>query len=155
MAVDNTQPRVRLIATLAVIVIITLVGLDFVLKSYFTFMSEGAQYEKMAPRADVLAQTAADSASFSSARMPMLQAAAQLKLGRSEAIEPRPSDDLGAMTGWNKLPKLAPVSFVSRDLPLPLSGGVGYGAESSLADGGSVSKNPVSDAGRDARPPQH
>ena len=155
MAVDNTQPRVRLIATLAVIAVITLVGLDFVLKSYFTLMSEGAQYEKMAPRADVLAQTASDSESFSSAKVPMLQAVAQLKLGRGAVIEPKPSDDLGAMTGWNKLPKVAPASFVAREQAPTGIAGLGHGAASSLADGGVASTNTNVDAGLDARAPGH
>ncbi|CAN5891873.1 hypothetical protein BH11MYX4_BH11MYX4_16890 [soil metagenome] len=34
MAIDNTPPRLRLIMTISVIVVITLVGLDFVFKSY-------------------------------------------------------------------------------------------------------------------------
>lgn len=32
MAIDNTPPRLRLIGTIAVIVVITLVSLDFVFK---------------------------------------------------------------------------------------------------------------------------
>jgi hypothetical protein len=35
MAIDNTPPRLRLIVTIATIVVITLVSLEFVFKSYF------------------------------------------------------------------------------------------------------------------------
>ena len=52
MAIDNTPPRLRLIVTIAIIVVITLVGLDFVFKSYYAYMSDQAVREKMAPTLD-------------------------------------------------------------------------------------------------------
>jgi hypothetical protein len=109
MATDNTPPRLRLIATIGIIAIITLVGLNFVFKSYYAFMTDEAQREKNAPRALLAAQVAADQASFAGAKMPLDQAIGSLKAARSELIEPKPSDDLGAMTGWAKLPRQAPL----------------------------------------------
>jgi hypothetical protein len=114
MATDNTPPRLRLIVTIAVIVIITLVGVDFVLKSYYAFMSDEAQREKLAPLTARNDQRTAEQASFAGAKLPIDQAMAQVAKGtRSELIEPKPSEDMGPMTGWSKLPK---------QLPLPAPG---------------------------------
>jgi hypothetical protein len=120
MAIDNTPPRLRLIATIAVIVLITLVGLDFVFKSYYAYMSDGAQREKLAPTTAKNDQQAAEAAAFAGAKVPIDQAMGQLKAGRGAAIEPKPSEDIGAMTGWSKLPKQPP-------LPAPGAGAAGAG----------------------------
>ena len=65
MAIDNTPPRLRLIGTIAVIVVITLVSLDFVFKSYYAFMTDEAQREKLAPTTDKTEQRAAEAAALS------------------------------------------------------------------------------------------
>jgi hypothetical protein len=110
MAIDNTPPRLRLIGTIAFIVIITLIGLHFVFESYFAYMTDEARREKLAPRTELLAQVAAEHAAMQGAKMQLDQAVAQLKSGKREAlVEPKPSDDVGAMTGWSKLPKQAPL----------------------------------------------
>jgi len=117
MAIDNTPPRLRLIGTIAVIVVITLVSLDFVFKSYYAYMTDEAQREKLAPTTDKTDQRAAEAASLAGAKLPIDQAMAQIGKGtRGDFVEPKPSDDMGAMTGWSKLPK---------QLPLPPSGGPG------------------------------
>lgn len=111
MATDNTPPRLRLIVTIAIIVVITLVGLDFVFKSYYAYMSDQAQREKLAPTSDRDEQSKVEQASLTAAKID--QAMAQVAKGsRDTAIEPRPSDDLGPMTGWSKLPKAAPSPVV-------------------------------------------
>ncbi|MEA2748877.1 MAG: hypothetical protein QOI41_3020 [Myxococcales bacterium] len=116
MAIDNTPPRLRLIGTIAVIVIITLLSLDFVFKSYYAYMTDEAQREKLAPTTEKNDQREAEAASLSAAKLPIDQAMAAVAKGtRSEAIEPKPSDDMGPMTGWSKLPK---------QLPLPPAGGM-------------------------------
>jgi hypothetical protein len=120
MAIDNTPPRLRLIATIATIVVITLIGLDFVFKSYYAYMSDEAQHEKLAPTTAKNEQHTAEAAAFAGAKVPMDQAMAQLKAGRSALVEPKPSEDMGAMTGWSKLPKQAP-------LPAPGGGGMAPG----------------------------
>jgi len=126
MAIDNTPPRLRLIVTIAIIVVITLVGLDFVFKGYYAFMSDMATHEKLAPLRDKEEQTTAEKASFGGAKLPIDQAMAQIAKGaRAEAIAPKPSEDMGPMTGWSKLPK-AP--------PLPAPGGAA-GHDSMAHDG--------------------
>ena len=117
MATDNTPPRLRLIGTIAVIVIVTLFSLDFVFKSYYAYMTDEAQREKLAPTTDKTDMRAAEATALSGAKLPIDQAMAQIGKGtRSDLVEPKPSDDLGAMTGWSKLPK---------QLPLPPAGGPG------------------------------
>jgi len=129
MAIDNTPPRLRLIVTIAVIVVITLVGLDFVFKSYYAFMSDEAVREKLAPLKDREELHAAEKASLTSAKMPLDQAMAELAKGnRAELIEPKPSEDLGPMTGWSKLPKA---------VPQPIHG-AGAGLEIATADAGAA-----------------
>ena len=117
MAIDNTPPRLRLIGTIGAIVVITLVSLDFVFKSYYAYMTNETQREKLAPTTEKYDQRAAEAAALSGAKMPIDQAMAQIGKGtRGDLVEPKPSDDMGAMTGWSKLPK---------QLPLPPSGGPG------------------------------
>ena len=129
MAIDNTPPRLRLIVTIAVIVIITLLGLNFVFESYFAIMTDQARFEKLAPTTAKNEQHAAEAAALAGGKMPIDKAMAQLKGARGEAIEPKQSEDVGAMTGWSKLPKQA---------PLPVPGGGAHVAESvpMLTDGG-------------------
>jgi hypothetical protein len=141
MAIDNTPPRLRLIATIAAIVVITLIGLDFVFKSYYGYMTDEARREKMAPTADYAAQVAAERIALSGAKMPLDQAAAQLKSSRGDLIEPKASDDLGAMTGWSKLPKQAPTAAHAVDTH---AADAGAALPTATADGGAVN---VGDAG--------
>lgn len=137
MAIDNTPPRLRLIVTIAIIAVITLVGLDFVFKSYYAFITDMAQREKLAPLRDRDEQVTAEKASFGGAKIPIDQAMAQIAKGtRADAITPKPSDDMGPMTGWSKLPKAAP-------LPAP-GGPAGHeataheGHDMPVADGGAA-----------------
>jgi hypothetical protein len=109
MAIDNTPPRLKLIITIAAITVITLVSLDFVFRSYYGFMTDEAQRTKLAPPRDLAAHHAQEEVALKSASMPLEQAAAQLVKGsRSDIIAPKPSDDMGPLTGWSKLPKPAP-----------------------------------------------
>lgn len=109
MAIDNTPPRLRLIVTIAIIVVITLVGLDFVFKSYYAYMSDEAYREKMAPTRERDESRAAEQTSLTSGKVPIEQAMAQVAKGaRDSFIEPRQSDDIAPMSGWSKMPKATP-----------------------------------------------
>jgi hypothetical protein len=111
MAIDNTPPRLKLIITIAVITVITLVGIDFVLRGYYAYMSDEAQRLKLAPTTALNEHHAAEKAALAGAAMPIDQAMAQLAKGtRTDLVTPQPSDDLGPMTGWSKLPKPAPTA---------------------------------------------
>lgn len=111
MAIDNTPPRLKLIATIAVITVVTLVSLDFVFKSYYAMMTDEAQREKVAPTHDKDDQHKAEQAALTNAAIPIDQAMAQLAKGqRPDSITPQQSEDLSPMTGWSKLPKTAPTA---------------------------------------------
>jgi hypothetical protein len=111
MAIDNTPPRLKLIITIAVITVITLVGIDFVLRGYYAYMSDEAQRLKLAPTTALNEHRAAEKAALAEALMPLDQAMMQLAKGtRTDVVTPQASDDLGAMTGWSKLPKPAPTA---------------------------------------------
>ena len=116
MATDNTPPRLRLVVTIAVIVVITLVSLDFVFRSYYAYMTDEARAEKVAPKTALLAQNKAEADSFAGAKVPLTQAMAQVLADtktRPDLIEPKPSDDTGPLTGWAKAPKAMPIGMVS------------------------------------------
>ena len=111
MAIDNTPPRLRLIITIAVIVVTTLVSLEFVFKSYYAYMTDEAKLEKTAPKTALLAQITSEKEALGGAKIPLDQAMSQIAKGtRPELIDPKPSDDLAPMTGWSKLPKALPVA---------------------------------------------
>jgi hypothetical protein len=111
MAIDNSPPRLKLITTIGVITVVTLFGLNFVLESYYAYMSDEAMRAKIAPTTDRARQHEAEQAALTNAQLPIDQAIAQLaREGRAELISPRQSDDVAAMTGWSNLPKPAPTA---------------------------------------------
>lgn len=129
MAIDNTPPRLKLIVTIAVITVITLVAIDFVTKSYYAMMTDEAKHEKIAPTRDKDEQMKAEQTALTGAAMPVDQAMAQIAKGaRPEAITPQASDDVGAVTGWSKLPHPAPTTQHA----------VGGAAPTEEADGGAL-----------------
>lgn len=134
MAIDNTPPKLKLIITIGVIVVVTLVGLNFVFTSYMAYMSDMAYREKLdraskAP-SDLQAQHDAEKNAFAKAKMPLDQAMKQVAAGsRDPSITPQASEDTGALTGWTKLPR-----------PLPNAQMIGAGAAN-------LTPVPVGDAG--------
>jgi hypothetical protein len=107
MAIDNTPPRLKLIATIAILTITTLVCLDFAFKSYYAYMSDEAIREKLMPAADLEEQRKVEATSLTNAKID--QVVGQLGKGaRPDSITPTQSEDLGPMTGWAKMPKPAP-----------------------------------------------
>lgn len=125
MATDNSPPRLKLIVTIGVITVVTLVGLRFVMDSYFSFMSDVAHREKIAPTTELENHHKEEQAALAAAKVPVGEAMSQLAKGnRGGLIAPQQSDDLGPMTGWSKLPKAAPEAHA------------GQGGEPAAADAG-------------------
>jgi len=150
MAIDNTPPRLKLIITIGAITIITLVAVDFALKSYYGFMTDEAARLKLAPTTNLDEHHKAEKAAFASAATPLDQAMNQLAKGsRSDIITPKPSDDLGPMTGWSKLPKPAPTPEPKPAAPTPPAVAGDGGAPMPMGDGGA----PKGDAGAPKPPP--
>jgi hypothetical protein len=131
MAIDNTPPRLKLITTIAIITVVTLVAIDFVSKSYFALMTDEAARGKIAPTTEKSEQFKAEQSSFAKAAMPIDEVVAQLGKGvRSELVTPVQSEDLGPMTGWSQLPKPPPVprprvELVTADGGAPTAAGDG------------------------------
>ena len=161
MAIDNTPPRLKLIVTIAIITVVTLVGIDFVFKSYYATMTDQAKREKIAPTKDKEDQHKAEALALSQGTMPVDKAMAQLASGRPDAVTPQPSDDLGAVTGWSKLPHPAPVPAAhdaaptAHDATQPTVGDAGAlatgdgGASTLAGDAGKPTPNAITpDAGK-------
>ena len=148
MAIDNTPPRLKLIATFAVITVVTLVGIDFVLKSYYGMMTDEAIHEKLAPTTEKDNPAKAEQTALTGATVPIDQAMAQVAKGaRPEAITPQPSEDVAAMTGWSKLPKPAPTPQPRAPEPAMMGdGGVMLGTDGGVMLGGDAGV-PASDGG--------
>jgi len=109
MAIDNTPPRLKLIVTITIITVITLVSLDFVFKSYFAYTLDDAQRGKIAKAQGLEDQHKAEDQAMKNAAMPLDQAMTQMKSGtRAAIIAPKQSDDLAPLSGWSKLPKGPP-----------------------------------------------
>ena len=137
MAIDNSQPRLRLIATIAIIVVVTLGSLEFVFKSYFAYMTDEAKHEKIAPKTALIEQLLAEHDALAGAKLPIDQAMSQVAKGtRPELIEAKPSEDMAPMTGWAKMPKQPPLPAPGAD-HAPVIPAVDAGA-ANAADGGAA-----------------
>lgn len=144
MAIDNTPPRLRLIATIGAIVVVTLIALNFVFESYFAYMSDDASRAKLAPTTERDDQRKAEAASITAANVDK----AMLALGqgqRADIIEPKPSEDVGPLTGWAKMPKPQPAPQGGWGLPTPSNATGDAGAP--VGDGGATATATGMDGG--------
>lgn len=141
MAHDQTPPRMKLIIQIAVATPLLLIGLKFVLDSYFVWMSEEATAEKLAPTTELNKLREGEKRNLTSGPTPITAAMMEIGKGRTEnggpeLIAPQPSDDTGALTGWSKLPRTfeLPVNLGALAGDAGLSGDAS--APSSMMDGG-------------------
>ncbi len=148
MAHDQTPPRMKLILQIAIATPLLLLGLKYVLDSYFIWMSEEALAEKMAPTTELNKLREGEKKNLTSGPMPITAAMMEISKGRSEQggpelIAPQQSDDTGALTGWSKLPRTfeLPVNLATdAGMPTPLPTDAG-----APTDGGKP--RPAADAG--------
>jgi hypothetical protein len=157
MAIDNTPPRLKLIVTIAVITVITLVAIDFATKSYFAMMTDEAKHEKIAPTRDKDEQMKAEQAALTGASMPIDQAMAQVAKGtRPDAITPNASDDVGPVTGWSKLPHPAPTvqHAVGGSMPTDEADGGALATDAGAMGDGGAGDAGARKAGGDAGAPR-
>ena len=110
MAADDTPPKNRLIATIALVSLCTLVALKFILTSYFNEMVEMDKRSKITKPEELYAIRAEQQKNLASSPMPIDQAMKDLDKGRQTyKITPTQSEDTGPLIGWAKNPKaLAP-----------------------------------------------
>jgi len=109
VAYDLTPTRNRTIVIGGIVAAASLFGLHFVFDSYFVQVTEGIQHEKLASPEQLLATRAAEHKALASGPVPLESAMAQLarqgRSGGSAEINPQQSTDIGALTGWNKMPR--------------------------------------------------
>lgn len=156
MAHDQTPPRMKLILQIAIVTPIILIGLKFILDSYFTWMSEEAAAQKMAPTTELNKLREGEKKNLTSGPMPITAAMMEISKGRSEQggpelIQPQPSDDTGALTGWSKLPRtfdLPPANLAAAtDAGLPGDGGAAITDGGAMNADGGKPKPTTTDAG--------
>jgi hypothetical protein len=158
MATDHSPPALKIIVVAAVVTVVSLIGLKFGFDSYFAFMTDEAAKEKIAPTEQLDKLKAEEQKNLTASPMPISAAMSDLaKSGRSDTagpdlIAPKPSEDLGPLTGWTKNPRKfeIPPKPVAPEIPLPPAGDAGApnatdGGAPNATDGGAA---PAVDAGK-------
>lgn len=160
MAIDNTSTAVKLIKPFALVGVvalvgaIALVGLSLGLMNYHQIMSDQVAREKASPLTTELADhQKAEHDALVSAKVD--QAMVDFSKGARASVTPQPSDDIGPMKGWSKLPKPAPVPE-PRPIAPSEQAGAGDAGATTAGDAGvaaSDSKSSAADAGAAAKGP--
>jgi hypothetical protein len=117
MASDDSRPKVRMLLTIGIVSVFLLLGVKFVLDSYYLDMTESYEHSLL-PKAELLDQTRAEQrAAINDGQngaipvsVAMQTLASKGRDNASSAITPQPSDDIDALKGWAKL---------KRDVHLP------------------------------------
>jgi hypothetical protein len=114
MAVDKSEPKVGMIAKVAVLAIATLIGVHEALVAYFDQVAQAEEYRKVgseAPEA-LLNARADEKRRLETGPMPIEKAmqaiAAKGRMGASPEIAPSASRDVAPLQGWAKLPQQVP-----------------------------------------------
>src|SRR6185295_3876373 len=108
MASDDSRPKVRMLLTIGIVSVALLVGVKFVLDSYYLDMTEAYEHG-MLPNTEQLDQIRADQRAVidkgENGNLPVSVAMQGLaQKGRDNAgdlISPKPSDDIDALKGWS------------------------------------------------------
>jgi hypothetical protein len=137
MAADDTPPKNRLIATLALVSLCTLVVLKFILTSYFNEMVEADKRGKITKPEELYAIRAEQTKNLTTSPIPIDKAMSDLEKGRPDLVLPHPSDDTGPLIGWAKTPKVLPAKPAPTIEPPPtVATDAGAGDGGKNADGG-------------------
>jgi hypothetical protein len=148
MAFEDSTPKVRMLLTIGIVSVLLLVGIKFVLDSYYLDMTE--TYEKsLLPKTELLDKTRAEQrAALDNGAIPVSVAMQQLAAkGRDNAstdITPQPTDDVDALKGWQKLkhevnlPPQITTALPQPPPPMTLDGGAMTAA---TGDAGAASKD--------------
>lgn len=113
MAYDLTPTRNRTIALCIFFGAFSLFSLHYVFDSYFISVTEGVQREKLASPEQLIATRTAEQKALTSGPVTLDNAMAQLaRQGRAGVtggvdISAQQSEDIGALTGWSKMPRAA------------------------------------------------
>lgn len=173
MASDQTPPQNRLIVTIGLLAVFTLIAVKFIIGSYYIDMTEGtarAQSEvdeksEYSRSAQLRALRAEQNKALAQSPVPIDVAMKNLATsGRDNAppvISPQQSDDTSALVGWGKAPHDAKpftpppppiVNFASGDGGVMDGGMLADGGHAATAaDAGHVAA--ITDAGPRTAPP--
>lgn len=130
MASDDSRPKVRMLLTVGIVSVFILLGLKFLLDSYYYDMTETYEHSLL-PKTELLDKTRADQRAALEAQngtipvsVAMQTLASKGRDNASPAITPQPSDDIDALKGWAQLkhdvhlpPQVLTTSAPSAPLP--------------------------------------
>jgi hypothetical protein len=167
MASDDSRPKVRMLLTIGVVSVCLLVGVKFVLDSYYLDMTESYEHG-MLPKTEQLDQLRTEEHAAiekgEKGNIPVSVAMQTLaQKGRDNAgdlITPKPSDDIDALKGWSRLkhdvhlPPQVTTTAPPEPMPMPQNMGADAGAGANATkDGGAPAH--ARDGGAAPRAPQN
>lgn len=147
MAYDRTTTSNKWIVIAGGFAVTMLFILHFVFDSYFITIVESTKHEKMASPEQLLQSRERERKALASLDSTMTQMARQGRAGATGAadITPKQSDDIAALSGWNKLPQKA--EPFTQNHPADLTGSLSNNPTVDEADAGAEI---LVDAGQDA-----
>lgn len=119
MATDKSEPRVGVIAQVAVVSIVTLVATHAALVAYFDRASYEEEMRKVgaAPPDALMSVRASEKERLSSGSLPIDKAMQQLtskgRMNASPDIMPSASRDVAPLEGWTKMPGSVPPAMTA------------------------------------------
>ena len=136
---DQSPTQNKLIVTVGLLAVFTLVSLRFIIGSYYISMTEAEAHENLAAPEQLMQLRAEQNKALAQSPVPIDVAMKNLATsGRDNApalITPQQSNDLAPLQGWSKLPHEAPVFAPPPPPPTPTPM-VGDGGVLLAADGG-------------------
>ena len=115
MATDKSSPRIRTIATTALVAVGVLVGLKFAFDSYYVTLFEAEERRRVTSvqPSELVELRATEKRAFARARVPLARSMEIVAHGRAEPIPgledggiiPEPSSDTAPLIGWAGLAK--------------------------------------------------
>lgn len=153
MASEDTRPKVRMLLTIGIVSVSLLVGIKFVLDSYYLDMVEGYEHGLL-PKTELLDKTRTEQRAAldkgENGNIPVSVAMQTLAAkGRDNAdplITAQPSDDIEPLKGWTKLqhqvhlpPQVTTITAPPPQVPLGDAGvttATDAGAATTAKDGG-------------------
>lgn len=141
MATDDTRPKVRMLLTIGVVSVFLLLGVKFVLDSYYLDMTETYEHTLIPPTTlrDETKKEQLDKVDHG--QIPVSAAMQMLVSKGREAdpeIAPQQSEDLDPLKGWAKL---------KHEVTLPPQTTAPAPTTNEAADAGAVPTNAATDAG--------
>jgi hypothetical protein len=122
MATDKSEPKVGMIAKIAVLCIATLIGVHEGLVAYFDHVAQAEEYRKVgSAKPEALLNAREDEKQrLETGSMPIEKAMQVVMKGRTASpdIAPSVSKDTAPLQGWSKLPLNVPAAMMAPE-PAP------------------------------------